>query len=199
MKPGDIVVILDNKCFYKYFNVGDKAKLIEEINGGCWWADFTINENYYGDGKWLIGRENFNFKLFEKNKMTHKEILEALLKGKTLIGKDNSELFFENDDLFVLETNGNKCKLSCWFIDGIWKIKQKTISINGFEVPEPVREPLNHGDKYFFVNFLKNIVTEERWLNDIEDNAWLKSGSMHLTKEAAQIHLNAILSFTKQN
>jgi hypothetical protein len=78
----------------------------------------------------------------------------------------------------------------------ILSIKPKTININGFEVPEPVREKLDNGDRYWVSGAASSF--ETAWADDDRDNNYLNLGLIHLTKEAAELHREALLSFTKK-
>ena len=71
----------------------------------------------------------------------------------------------------------------------------KTININGIEVPEPVREPLNFGDEYVALDLIC-VIDDIEWFGDDWDMENLHLGIIHLTKEAAEIHRKALLSFT---
>lgn len=77
-----------------------------------------------------------------------------------------------------------------------YRLKPRTININGFEVPEPLRNIPPCGTEYFIIDFLK--VNDMTW-NDYDDELdWLKAGLIHLTRENAEKHLEALLSFTKE-
>lgn len=79
-----------------------------------------------------------------------------------------------------------------------YRRKQKTIIINGFEVPEPVREPLLKETYYCVTNIL--VIpgsTQYKWSGDSMDYRFLERGLIHLTQEAAELHAQALLSFTK--
>lgn len=78
------------------------------------------------------------------------------------------------------------------------RIKPKTININGHEVPEPVREPLEKGQEYWVLE----LTNKERccrlvWRNDHMDNRILERGLIHLSEEAALAHARALLSLTE--
>jgi hypothetical protein len=80
------------------------------------------------------------------------------------------------------------------------KIKDapRFITINGFEVPEPVRVPLKMGEKYWVVEVgslrhCNNFV----WDCDDFDRLALQRGLIHRTQEAAEKHAKALLSFTE--
>lgn len=86
-----------------------------------------------------------------------------------------------------------------WSIHIEYRRKQKTININGFEVPEPVRDPLEVGQIYYASHILasKGFVAEHEWNNTNYNYHLLKAGLIHLTPEAAELHAKALLSFTK--
>lgn len=73
----------------------------------------------------------------------------------------------------------------------------KTININGFEVPEPLREaptlecqiyfPLISSPAFYDCFFFTNTPWQEKLI---------LRGICHLTKEAANLHAKALLSFT---
>ena len=83
-----------------------------------------------------------------------------------------------------------------WFTDHSYRRKPKTILINGHEVPEPHRTPLEIGDAYWTFTFFFAGVIEVYWDGDSEDHNAFKNGFIHLTKEAAEKHLAALKSFT---
>jgi hypothetical protein len=79
-----------------------------------------------------------------------------------------------------------------------YRRKPRTIIINGFEVPEPVREPLEYRQDYYVPSISYDAGADcHNWRGDEYDNEWLKKGLIHLTKEAAKTHAKALLSFTK--
>ena len=127
--------------------------------------------------------------------MNHREVLEALLAGETLVDMLDENITLRLDGGIIinesLREKGN-------IILRNWKIKPKTININGFEVPEPVREPLSIGDEYFTPTVLGDKACQINWRNDGNCMKRLKNGLVHLTKEAATLHSKALLSFTEK-
>jgi hypothetical protein len=78
-----------------------------------------------------------------------------------------------------------------------FRIKPKTININGYEVPEPCREPLNYGERYWCVCLdFGSFVLEHEWDGVAVDLELLEKGLIHKTKEAGTAHAKALLSFT---
>ena len=83
-----------------------------------------------------------------------------------------------------------------WATNRKYRRKPKVILINGHEVPEPCRTPLEIGDAYWTFTFFFAGVIEVYWDGDSEDHNAFKNGFIHITKEAAEKHLNALKSFT---
>ena len=83
-----------------------------------------------------------------------------------------------------------------WAVTRKYRRKPKTILINGHEVPEPRRTPLDISDVYWTFTFFGVGVTKLYWLDDSEDHNALRNGFIHLTEEAAEKHFNALKSFT---
>ncbi len=79
-----------------------------------------------------------------------------------------------------------------------YRRKPRTITINGREVPEPMREAAKRGKGYFIAVPTRNdLYSEETWRGDEMDICWLSRGLCHSTKEAALAHAEALLSFTE--
>jgi hypothetical protein len=77
-----------------------------------------------------------------------------------------------------------------------WQVrrKQKTITVNGFEVPEPVRKALKKGVGYWIAfPSIPELAWDFQWDGDIYDRHRLNHGLIHLTKEAAIAHAKAML------
>lgn len=87
------------------------------------------------------------------------------------------------------------CKEPTAFVDGCkYRIKPKTILVNGFEVPEPMREKPKNGDKYFTPSLIANEFNcEAIWSSDSVDKGLFGRGICHTTKEAAIAHAKAML------
>lgn len=80
-------------------------------------------------------------------------------------------------------------------------VKSKTININGYEVPEPYRGSIGIGSKYYVAattNRSDSVVPAHSWDNFQYEEDLMKKGLLHLTQEAAQKHLEALLSFTRK-
>ena len=84
-----------------------------------------------------------------------------------------------------------------WAVTRKYRRKAKTILINGHKVPEPHRTPLNDGEVYWALSLFSGAISLS-WADYDFDNSYLENGFVHLTKEAADKHLNALKSFTAQ-
>ena len=82
-----------------------------------------------------------------------------------------------------------------WAVTRKYRRKPKVVLINGHEVPEPHRTPLKGGEEYWTLSLVCG-ATSLRWEDDYTDFVYLKNGLVHLTKEAAEKHFNALKSFT---
>jgi len=79
-----------------------------------------------------------------------------------------------------------------------WRFKPnepepKYIVVNGVNVPEPVREPLEDGQRCWLSDISASWPTELYWHDNAHHKHWLSLGLIHLTREAAQAHINAML------
>ena len=71
---------------------------------------------------------------------------------------------------------------------------QKTQSINGREYPAPEKDVLVQGTYYWTIVFTaETAISSYSWSDDSFDRIMLKRGFVHLTKEAAQAHFDAIV------
>lgn len=80
-----------------------------------------------------------------------------------------------------------------------WEVRRKPrmININGIEVPEPMREAPEIGTQYWIATVIDTEPGIYAWREDVIDRLWLSLGVCHLTKEAAEMHRKALLSFTE--
>ena len=81
-------------------------------------------------------------------------------------------------------------------------LKPRTIRIGEFDVPEPLRvapkRVTGKVTKYWTVSLSSiGAVDAVIWDNDCWDKLFLARGIIHLTREAAEIHTKALLSFTE--
>ena len=86
-------------------------------------------------------------------------------------------------------------KKSLGFHDDVkYRIKPRTITVNGFEVPEPMQEAPTAGAEYFTPNITGDeLWARANWNSDRFDKRWLSRGLCHTTNEAAIAHAKAML------
>ena len=78
-----------------------------------------------------------------------------------------------------------------------YRRKPRTININGFEVPEPMREAPEVGTAFYVPNLSEpDNPNKSGWHQCYLKQGWLCSGLAHASREAAVIHAEALLSFT---
>jgi hypothetical protein len=130
--------------------------------------------------------------------LNHREVLEALLAGETLVDVNDKEitLRFNGDTIVTTDSlygfSGSVediCLLD-------WEVKPRTININGYEVPEPIRVRPEAGEVYYVVRLPDSHITKYAFYNGHPETTWLSQGLLHKTREAAELHLEALLSFT---
>lgn len=74
-----------------------------------------------------------------------------------------------------------------------YRIKPKTIKVNGFEIPEPLSS-IHEGETYFIPALDLPLMWDEfEWGGDSADHMFKKRGICHSTKEAAVAHAKAML------
>jgi hypothetical protein len=78
--------------------------------------------------------------------------------------------------------------------------RPRTINLNGIDVPEPLRVAPEIGSEVFAAVLTAACPTYTAhplaWRGDASHHLWLKYGLIHLTREAAETHARALLSFT---
>lgn len=86
--------------------------------------------------------------------------------------------------------------------DAIYRAKPApapTIIVNGIEVPEPVREALEEGCKYWLADVAHPQLTSVAcWGGYTSEHTALDRGLIHLTEEAAVAHAKAMLAPSMQ-
>jgi hypothetical protein len=130
--------------------------------------------------------------------LNHREVLEALLAGETLVDVNDKDITLRFDEDTIVTTD------SLYRFSGSvediclsdWEIKPRTININGYEVPEPIRVSPEVGKVYYVVCLPDISVENYTFYNGHPETKWFSQGLLHKTREAAELHLEALLSFT---
>ena len=83
-----------------------------------------------------------------------------------------------------------------WTADSEYRFKPeepKYIVVNGVNVPEPVREPLKNDQNYWVADPSAYDIYGGWWASKALEIQCLSRGLIHLTREAAQTHIDAML------
>lgn len=81
-------------------------------------------------------------------------------------------------------------------VGGIWefRLKPRTILVNGVEVPAPEKEAPADGADYFIpVTTFEDLHDALQWDGSLIDSRWLKAGLVYLDKESAIARAKAML------
>ena len=95
-----------------------------------------------------------------------------------------------------LEGTWSKSAAPLWGTQHEYRFKPaepKYIVVNGVNVPEPVREPLEDKKEYWLASTSFGISHSYHWESTFGEIRWLSLGLIHLTEEAAQTHIDAML------
>jgi len=85
-----------------------------------------------------------------------------------------------------------------WLETVKYRRKPRTISINGHEVPEPMWVEPAPAETFWFPRLAGTDIAEaDVWANAEFERTLLARGLCHSTREAAEAHARALLSFTE--
>ena len=77
------------------------------------------------------------------------------------------------------------------------RVKPATVRIGNYEVPKPVDYNLDYEQVYYPVT-LTGVIESDDWEDTQLDIFRRDAGLIHLTKEDAELHRKALLSFTQR-
>lgn len=116
-------------------------------------------------------------------------ILRAIADGNVVQWRDSNGEWNDESENTILREVVNED-----YSPERYRVKPDTITINGVEVPEPVRDQLAIGTYYWLVDASADTKTRNySWSDHGMDFNWIKSGLIHLTKEAAEQHARALI------
>lgn len=131
------------------------------------------------------------------------ELFEALVAGETVVRTDEFNYIqfkLVNGDVNKSYDSGKTWdNLPVDVHSSFLAIKQKTLQIGKFEVPEPIRKELTQNKTYYtpVISLSKIPFEMHYWSNSDEDMYNLKAGLIHLSAENAQKHADAIISLSR--
>lgn len=79
-----------------------------------------------------------------------------------------------------------------------YRLKPYYININGHQVPEPVLELPDIDDLLWIADITQSNAEQLMWSHHPSDILMFERGLIHQTKEAAEAHIAALLSFTQK-
>lgn len=122
------------------------------------------------------------------------ELLRAIADGKELQFENSFGEWIKQDLKDALYEFANND-----YMPNRYRVKPATITVNGIDVPEPVREPLPAKTRYFIPDFgMTNLVFDGYWNCTTIDKTALACGVIHLTYEAARAHAEAMIAPSKR-
>ncbi|PHM68849.1 hypothetical protein [Xenorhabdus kozodoii] len=84
-----------------------------------------------------------------------------------------------------------------WIDDIEYRLKPSTIKIGEYDVPEPIRIPLETPTTYYYPSTEKTLSCMSRfWRGDFYDYYLLRCGLIHLDENSAILHAKALISLT---
>ena len=123
--------------------------------------------------------------------LTIQEALQAIIDGKKVeIRGVNAS---QNDDWKPLDERETHIRV---LTNGLFmfRLAQEMITVGGISFPAPEGEPLEPGTRYWitrlgYMHYIPNAIT---WAGDSYDRTCLKRGLIHLSKENAVAHAEAL-------
>ena len=79
------------------------------------------------------------------------------------------------------------------------RIAPRTITVNGIEVPEPMRVEPQLEAEYWVAEVTRERPAKYLWHGGDIGKRWLRRGLLHTTEAAAQAHVDAILALSRMD
>lgn len=121
----------------------------------------------------------------------HAWVLRALADGAKL----------ENFEVCLSPSGKWETLAGCAWINrpDVFEIRKKMtfININGYQVPEPIREEPEEGTTVYIADITFEAGFKVAWSGAGDDWDYLRYGIVHLASEAADLHIKALRSFTE--
>lgn len=119
----------------------------------------------------------------------HAWVLRAIADGEPI---DSFEIRWKEESWEELTNRGSVLLAE----EPGWEARRKprTIRVGEFDVPEPMREAPKHGAAYWVAMVTDGEPFQCEWEGAAGDKYWLSIGLCHATREAAQLHIDALLA-----
>lgn len=184
-RPNGDVYKVPTPSMYDLSSLVDMLNVMAEDSSNFTIENCIKNAQKQPDAELTTETENKGTNMTKPHK--HKDLIVAWANGETIQ--------YWNDEL----QSWRNCSHPDFNFDCKLRVKPKIILINGIEVPAPEQQALDIGTLYYTPSMWSDY-QYRRWLwtNDGEDKRSLSRGLVHLTKEAAEQHTKALLSFTSK-
>lgn len=127
--------------------------------------------------------------------------------SELISGKEAVQSFINGEQVEFLDKTGqwrtmlDNTILKVFLDHTKFRLKPRTITINGIEVPAPEKnddpdlELLEHDQDYWLVDLANypDFVIPHKWKGDPPEYAWADRGLIHLSKDAALLHAKALI------
>lgn len=120
---------------------------------------------------------------------------EVYLRDKKHPAYGHKYVFSEVDDYRALFSKGENVHIS--EVEKLFTREKPFVLINEFKVPLPESEPLSTGQQYWTLSLEADTSWVSYWNPTKAHYCRLRAGIVHLSQEAAQLHLDALKSFMK--
>jgi hypothetical protein len=134
----------------------------------------------------------------------HKELIQTLLDGKTIISQ-NTMIKLNNFGNIIVTNNGIWHPISTSWeeisIPSAWEILEENIQIGNFLVPKPISiYDMKLGEMYYFVDFQyeNNLVDYRTFADNKYDHERFKMNICHKSENFAKIHADALIKISSQ-
>lgn len=131
----------------------------------------------------LMAQKQYTYELVRN--LTPNEIAKAMIDGEVFYSFNGKDKYHWENGMFV-NKDGDYVSTR----RSLYRKKEIETITRTITYPKPVSYPLNEGDEYWVVGLTE--VFALKWYNDAGDNKRLKQDCIHLTKENAQAHWDAI-------
>lgn len=125
-----------------------------------------------------------------KTEHPYAQVLRWIADGEMIVNRHGQEI----DAREFFDSLGARAAFDA---PATFRLKPRTISIGQFDVPEPMRvAPPDDTTVWFADSGRDELCFSFRWEGDPCEVRWLARGFCHTTREAAEAHTRALLSFT---
>ena len=104
---------------------------------------------------------------------------------------------FYRDEWLTLATREDGMPEAGWNPEYKYRIKPRTVTVHGVELPEPLRVAPMYEDAFWLATVFDGAPFSARWTGNDSQMTWLQNGIVHSTREAAEQWREFFLSMTR--